>query len=76
MPSTTPGHSLLSRRALVGHSAMAGRSHRVTSGASAAALRRWGNTRRGPRLPRSPPSPSPPKPWTSGSKASTSGSSR
>ena len=41
MPSTTPGHSLLSRRALVGHSAMAGRSHRVTSGASAAALRRW-----------------------------------
>ena len=41
MPSTTPGHSLLSRRALVGHSAMAGRSHRVTSGASAAALCRW-----------------------------------
>ena len=41
MPSTTPGHSLLSRRALVGHGAMAGRSHRVTSGASAAALRRW-----------------------------------
>ena len=41
MPSTTPGHSLLSRRALVGHGARAGRSHRVTSGASAAALRRW-----------------------------------